>query len=132
VIPSNQFFADNSRNSCLHDCEPGPFGCLIAPPLTALYGRIDACCSSLGWIEYKYCASRSVGKYSDGWVVDYQNAKCGESAKNRGPAGGPPCSETDHDDASASIYDTVEACCDRIDLISTNSCVTVSGGGSTS
>ena len=80
AVPSNQFFADDLSSSCLQDCEPGPFGCQIALPLTPLYGSIDACCSSRGWIEYEYCTSRSVGKYSNGWVVDYQNAKCGESS----------------------------------------------------
>ena len=75
----NKFFVDFSSGTCL-DCEPGPFGCALAPSSVTLYNSIDACCS-LGesWIEYKYCTSRSIGNYSDGWVIDFTDERCGES-----------------------------------------------------
>merc|ERR1712194_418483 len=129
VLPLSQFFPDYASSSCLQDCEPGPFGCMPVPPPVALYESIDACCSTaLWWVDHRYCTSRSVGNYTDGWVVDYQNAKC---AKDCYSSDGPPCSEIGHDDASAPIYDTVEACCDRIDWIGTSSCVAASEDNST-
>jgi len=80
VLATNQFFADYSSSSCLQDCEPGSFGCAVVPPPAALYDSIDACCSvGMGWVDYRYCMSRSIGKYTDGWVVDFLNEKCSES-----------------------------------------------------
>ena len=79
TLPSNQFFADYSSNSCLKDCEPGPFGCMRVPPPVALYDSIEACCSvGMWWIDYSYCTSRSVGNYTNGWTVDFPNEKCSE------------------------------------------------------
>ena len=80
ALLSNQFFADYSSSSCLQDCEPGPFGCAVVPPPVALYDSIDACCSmGMGWVDYRYCTSRSTGSYTDGWVVDFLNDKCSKS-----------------------------------------------------
>ena len=63
--PSNLFFADLSSNSCLQDCEPGPFGCAIAPPSVTLYASIEACCSLGQWyVDFEYCTLRSYGKSS--------------------------------------------------------------------
>ena len=77
---SNLFFADAESDSCLQDCESGSVGCSTAPSSTALYNSIGACCAEeLWWVEYKYCTSRSIGGYSDGWIVDFQNEKCGMS-----------------------------------------------------
>ena len=75
----NKFFVDYSSGTCLQNCEPGPFGCAIAPSSVTLYDDIDSCCS-LGesWVDYKYCTSRSAGNYSEGWVVDYLDEKCGK------------------------------------------------------
>ena len=78
-LPSNEFFVDYSSSSCLKDCEPGPFGCMLVPPPVALYDSIAACCSvSMWWVDYSYCTSRSVGNYTNGWTVDFQNEKCSE------------------------------------------------------
>ena len=80
TLPSTQYFADYSSSSCLQDCEPGSFGCAVVPPPVALYDSIDACCSvGMGWVDYRYCTSRSIGNYTDGWVVDFLNEKCSES-----------------------------------------------------
>ena len=78
---SRGFFADPSSGSCLQECDPGASDCAssVPPPLN-LYDSIDACCSEgQWWVEYKYCTSRSVGEYSEGWLVDFQNEKCGMS-----------------------------------------------------
>ena len=70
--PACLYVADDERGSCMLDCEPGPF----AHPR---YDSIHTCCTEdQWWVEYKYCASRSAGNYSDGWVVNFQNEKCGE------------------------------------------------------
>ena len=80
ALASKKYFADYASGACLQDCEPGPFGCALVPPPVALYNSIDACCSvGQGWVDYKYCTSRSVGNYSDGWIVDYTDERCGES-----------------------------------------------------
>ena len=80
TLRSDLFFGDADSSSCLQDCESGNFRCANAPPSVTLYDSIDACCSGeLWWTEYKYCTSRSIGGYSDGWIVDFQNEKCGES-----------------------------------------------------
>ena len=77
---SNQYFADFDSGSCLKDCEPGPLGCASVPPPIALYETIEACCAmTQNWVDTKYCLSRSNGTYSDGWVVSYDDEKCGES-----------------------------------------------------
>ena len=78
---SKGYFADYASGRCLRDCDPTPDGCSpFAPPPIALYDSIDACCVvGQGWVDYRFCTSRSIGKYSDGWVVDFQNEKCGES-----------------------------------------------------
>lgn len=72
----------SSRSTSLTtpDCKLGTFCCAILPSLSPVHPDINACCS-LGkrWVEYKYCTSRSVGKYNDGWVIDYLNETCSES-----------------------------------------------------
>merc|ERR1719253_755589 len=119
--PSHQFFADYASGSCRRDCEPGPFGCAVVPPLVALYDSVDACCSvGMFWVDYKYCTSRSVGNYTHGWLVDFGQEKC---IKDCDPADGLPCSALETEDQSAPIYDTVEACCGRLDWIDDGACV---------
>ena len=77
---SNQYFADFDSGSCLKDCEPGPFGCASVPPPIAVYETVEACCDmAQNWVDTKYCLSRSNGTYSDGWVVSYDDEKCGKS-----------------------------------------------------
>ena len=79
TLPSNQFFADYATNSCLKDCDPGPFGCMRVPPPVTLYDSIEACCTvAMWWVDHSYCTSRSVGNYTNGWTVDFQNEKCSE------------------------------------------------------
>ena len=77
---TDMFFADYASGACLRDCEQGPVGCALVPPPVALYESVDACCSvGQSWVDYQYCTSRSVGNYSDGWIVDYTDERCGES-----------------------------------------------------
>ena len=79
--PTNKYFVDYQSGSCLQDCEPGPFGCAQVPPPIVLYDDIDTCCTiGQSWVDYEYCTSRSIDSYSDGWVVDFSNEKCGESS----------------------------------------------------
>ena len=79
TLPSNRFFADFETNSCLKDCDPGPFGCMRVPPPVTLYDSIEACCTvAMWWVDHSYCTSRSVGNYTNGWTVDFQNEKCSE------------------------------------------------------
>lgn len=75
---TSKFFVDPS-GMCFQDCEPGPFGCARVPPPIVLYDSIEACCKvGLSWVDINYCYSRSIGTYSDGWVVDYKAGKCGK------------------------------------------------------
>jgi len=118
--PSNKFYADYSSGSCMKDCEPGPFGCAIVPPPVVLYDTIELCCAmGQSWIDFGYCTSRSVGDYTNGWVVDYSIEKC---VKDCNPDDGPPCARTEHSDGSAPIYASVEECCARLDWIDANIC----------
>ena len=79
--PTNKYFVNYQSGSCLQDCEPGPFGCAQVPPPIVLYDDIDTCCTiGQSWVDYEYCTSRSIDSYSDGWVVDFSNEKCGESS----------------------------------------------------
>ena len=78
---SQKYFANYETGSCLQDCEPeSEFGCAQVPPPVTLYDSIEACCT-LGqtWVDISYCTSRSMNGFTDGWVVDYTNGKCGES-----------------------------------------------------
>jgi len=118
------FFADYASSSCLKDCEPGPFGCMLVPPPVTLYDSIAACCSvGVSWVDFRYCTSRSVGNYTNGWIVDIQNEKC---TKDCDPTWGPPCHEVDKEDIPTHIYDTVDTCCGKLDWIDTSVCVSVS------
>ena len=69
--------------SCLQDCEPGSENgtavCKETTPPVVLYDDVMDCCNiGQSWVDISYCASRSIGMYSEGWVVDYKNDKCGE------------------------------------------------------
>jgi len=123
--PSNKFFADYQSGSCLQECEPGPFGCAIVPPPIALYDTIEACCAvGQSWVNFDYCTSRSVGEYSNGWVVDYKHEKC---AKDCNPDEGPHCSDPGHNDLSSAIFPTPKECCGALlGWIDLGSCVAVS------
>ena len=78
---SYKYFPNFETASCLQDCEPGSaYGCAKAPSNAVPFDTIDACCSlGLSWADISYCASRSVGTYSDGWFADYALLRCGES-----------------------------------------------------
>jgi len=86
-VHSNMYWADYDSGSCLRDCEPGQgFGCESVPPPIAVYESVEACCSQgQSWVDPKYCISRSNGVYSNGWVVNYGDEKCGESALSCSP-----------------------------------------------
>ena len=43
--------------------------------------------------------------------------------KDCNPADGPPCPESKHTEMSAPIYDTIEACCDRLNWIDIGACI---------
>lgn len=90
---------------CRRDCDPGyGLGCQRMPPPVVLHDTISECCSeSLSWVNMKYCDSRSVESYSNGWVVDWQNEKC---VRDCDPAYGPPCA--DHDEPTEQIFNTPE------------------------
>ncbi len=84
--PTDQYFADYKSGTCLKDCEPGPFGCAQAPPPVVLYGTIEDCCKEgQFWADFQFCISRSTEKdnaqhaFTDGWIVDFGNEKCGKS-----------------------------------------------------
>ena len=80
---SFKYFTDYMTGSCLQDCEPGSeegsIECKEIPPPVVLYDDVTDCCLGQPWVDISYCASRSVGIYSEGWVVNYENNKCGES-----------------------------------------------------
>ena len=50
--------------------------------------------------------------------------------KDCNPANGPPCPETEHTEMSAPIYDTIQACCGRLDWIDIDVCTSFSEGRS--
>ena len=58
----------------MKDYEPGPVVCMLVPALVALYDSIETCCIiGMWWVDYGYCASCSVGNYTNGWTVNFQN-----------------------------------------------------------
>lgn len=75
-----KYWADFATNSCKCDCPLGAgVGCKPMPPPIPYYGSIDSCCSmGLSWIDPKYCNSRSIDEYSNGWVVDWLSETCGK------------------------------------------------------
>ena len=144
---SNQYFADFDSGSCLRDCEPGPFGCASVPPPIEVYETIEACCSiAQTWVDIDFCMSRSNGTYSDGWVVNFEDETCGKSEKGNFsffeavhsashhiPFTAQDCDPSNatcfypkHDDASATIYSSVEECCGRLNWIELDFCVATS------
>jgi len=117
---SNKFWADYESGSCKQDCEPGPFGCEPVPPPIALYDSIAICCAmGQSWVNVEYCTSRSIGDYSNGWVLNWGDEKC---VKDCSPENGPPCSNPEHEDGSAPIYASVEECCARLSWIDNDVC----------
>ena len=81
---SFKYFTDYMTGSCLQDCDPGSdegaIVCKEIPPPVVLYDDVTDCCDiGQSWVDISYCTSRSVGIYSEGWVVNYENSKCGES-----------------------------------------------------
>ena len=77
ILTTNKYFADFHSSMCLQDCPEGPFCCNRAPPRTVLYDSIEACCGiAMSLVDHSYCYSRSIGGYSNGWVVDYEGSKC--------------------------------------------------------
>merc|ERR1712176_16876 len=110
---SGQFFVDYGTGSCFKDAPPCPdedFTCEKVPPPVDVYESIDECCKEgQSWVDFGFCTSRSVGDYTNGWVVDYRAEKC---MKDCDPALGPPCSNSEHNDQSAPIFDTAKDCCD--------------------
>lgn len=110
---SNEFFVDYSSGSCFKDAAPCPdeaFTCEKVPPPIRTYTSIEECCEQgQSWVDFGFCTSRSIGGYTNGWVVDYMAEKC---VKDCDPSLGPPCSDPEHDDQSAPIFTTVRECCD--------------------
>lgn len=108
--PTRKFYAFWGTGTCLEDCEPGPFGCAIAPPPIEMYDTLESCCTeSQPWVDLAYCESRSIEDLTDGWVVDYTNMKCVQDCD---PDEGPPCAETIHADPYTPIFLTPEECCE--------------------
>ena len=54
------------------------------------------------------------------------NIFCPVTAKDCDPTNGLPCYEIGSGDTSAPIYDTVDACCGRLNWISTTACISAS------
>lgn len=79
---SNEFFVDYFTGSCFKDAAPCPgevFTCEKVPPPIQTYKSIENCCEQgQSWVDFGFCTSRSIGNYTNGWVVDYGAEKCGE------------------------------------------------------
>jgi len=126
---SGQFFVDYRTGSCFKDAPPCPdedFTCEKVPPPVDVYESIDECCKEgQSWVDFGFCTSRSVGDYTNGWVVDYRAEKC---MKDCDPALGPPCSNSEHNDQSAPIFDTAKDCCDTsLSWVDADVCTSLSG-----
>ena len=79
---SNKFFVDYPTGSCFKDASQCPgegFTCEKVPPSVDVYESIEECCEQgQSWVNLGFCTSRSVGNFTNGWIVDYGAAKCGE------------------------------------------------------
>ena len=79
---SNKFFVDYPTGSCFKDAPPCPgegFTCEKVPPPVDVYDSIEECCQQgQSWVNLDFCTSRSNGRFTNGWVVDYGKSKCGE------------------------------------------------------
>merc|ERR1712127_144365 len=83
---------------------------------------------ALWWSSLEYCESRSIGNYTDLWVVDYMHGVC---AKDCDPTLGPPC--IDHTDYSLEMFGTAEECCStKLGWTNTAACAAESNTGSSS
>merc|ERR1712194_320409 len=106
---SNKLFAVDIAGSCQRDCAPqaGSLTCASAPAASTLYDTVEACCTlGLIWVNPDYCASRSIGGYTNGWSARTNEATC---VKDCDPANGPPC--VNHSDFTARIFTTKAECC---------------------
>jgi len=106
---SNKLFAVDITGSCQRDClaQAGSFTCVAAPASATLYDTVQACCTlGLMWVNPDYCASRSIGGYTNGWSARTNEATC---VKDCDPANGPPC--VSHTDFTAKIFTTKAECC---------------------
>lgn len=75
------WWPDSSLGLCKRDCAVGEsFGCEPKPAGSDTYDSLDECCQDqlLGAVDDKYCTSRSVGIYSNGWHVDWTSGVCGK------------------------------------------------------
>ena len=121
--PTNLYYIDWAEGRCLKDCPPDQeFGCEPVPPPIALYDSIGQCCDAAGdSVNDEFCATRSVGGYTYGWVVDYTEIthKCSQDCN---PALGRPC--FDHNDPFQTIYSSVQECCAVLSYVP--NCATIS------
>ena len=79
---SVKYFTNYETASCQQVCEPSDDGfvCKKVSRRIALFDSVQACCDiGQPWVDISYCVSRSVSSYSEGWVVNYEESKCGES-----------------------------------------------------
>ena len=93
---SSEFFVDYSSGSCFKDAAPCPdevFTCKKVPPPIQTYKSIEECCEQgQSWVDFGFCTSRSIGNYTNGWVVDYTAERCGEYYTYSNPHGTKPFS----------------------------------------